>query len=44
MKNVEKKKKGKNYNDAPSCIECNSKRTIRGKLCVKCRESAKARS
>ena len=35
-----KSPKGKNYGKAPapSCILCEAKRTIRGKLCIRCRK------
>ncbi len=38
VKTTEKKKKGNDYLNGHPCTECNGKRTIRGKLCVKCRE------
>lgn len=41
---TEKKKKGTNYGNGHPCTECNSKRTIRGKLCVKCREEIRNKS
>ncbi len=36
-----KSPKGKNYGKAPGCIVCEAKRTIRGKLCIKCRKEVK---
>ena len=36
-----KSPKGKNYGKALGCILCEAKRTIRGKLCIKCRKEVK---
>ncbi len=33
-----KSPKGNNYTKAPSCMLCDAKRTIRGKLCIRCRK------
>ena len=33
-----KSPKGKNYSKGHSCMLCEAKRTIRGKLCIRCRK------